>query len=65
MKKVNSCLVPKPSKDAAVYTRLRDALIKAHCENERGAHKCCGAITLTRTSITLTCPLCGDHRSLL
>ncbi len=64
---INSCLTPTPvrAKEAEVYTSIRDTVVRAHCAAKRPSHRCCGKITLTRTDMTLNCPLCGDAKSLI
>ena len=59
---VNLCWVPKrvPPEDAAAYQALREA----HCEQKHPSRDCSGRITLDRSGVTLTCPICGDARSL-
>lgn len=66
MLRPNACLLPMPapSKEAEIYTRIRDRLIKAHCAAKRD-HRCCGAIIITRTTITFNCQLCGDARQVI
>lgn len=61
--KVTICLIaqPAPAAEATIYRRLRDLLIKTHCSAER-AHKCCGAITITRDCVLFQCPACGDFK---
>ena len=63
---VNACHVPEPAPDRMVeiYRRMRDVMVKQHCDAKRD-HLCCGAITITRDDVTLNCPLCGDCRQLL
>lgn len=64
--KPTCCDMPEPAPvgEAAIYRRIRDLLIRAHCSAKRD-HLCCGAITLTRGAITLNCPLCGDTRAII
>lgn len=61
------CLMPSPAKpsEATIYRRMRDVMIRSHCERGAEAHKCVGAITLTRDAIVLNCPICGDSKSLI
>lgn len=63
---INTCEMPTsaPRRDAEIYARIRDRLIKAHCEAGRD-HKCCGKITIDRAHISFNCPLCGDARQIL
>lgn len=63
----NCCLMPRPApKDEAIlYRRIRDRMLKMHCADGRPAHKCAGQITLSRESILLQCPRCGDEKKLL
>jgi len=65
--KPNACHMPAPARrsEAEIYRSLRDTLIRSHCERKAGAHQCSGAITITRTDITLNCRLCGDLRQTL
>ena len=51
-----------PDSETAIYERLRERIVSAHCAADRGAHQCCGKITLDRQHITLSCRLCGDAR---
>lgn len=64
---VDSCLVPKPVSpdEAKIYASLRDVVVRSHCAAGRSSHLCCGAITMTRSDMTLNCPLCGDAKSLI
>lgn len=55
---------PAPLRDSEIYARFRNTMIRAHCAAKRG-HLCCGAITITRDTITMNCPLCGDCRMIL
>ena len=59
---VNLCHVPRPmpAEDAAAYAALREV----HCEQKRESHECAGRVTIDRNGVTLSCPLCGDARSL-
>lgn len=63
---IDHCLMPEPapSREAEIYTKLRDRLVRAHCEAKR-EHACCGKITIDRAHITFNCPLCGDARQLI
>jgi hypothetical protein len=63
---VNCCLLPKKvsKKQADVYAKIRDTLIRAHCENDAKDHPCAGCITITAKHVTLSCRLCGDARLL-
>jgi predicted RNA-binding Zn-ribbon protein involved in translation (DUF1610 family) len=50
-----------PAAEAEAY----QAVHQHHCaDNNRTAHSCAGKITIDRLGITLSCPRCGDHRSL-
>lgn len=44
---------------ADVLTKLRGM----HCSRKRPSHDCSGRIVVDRNGMTLTCPLCGDERS--
>lgn len=61
--RANCCEMPRPARqrEAKLYRSIRDVMIRSHCEAARG-HQCCGAITITRDTITLNCKLCGDLR---
>lgn len=63
----NACHMPLPEepKVAAVYAGIRTSMVKAHCADKRPSHLCAGAITITRDTITLNCPRCGDLRKTL
>lgn len=63
----NACHMPKPAprSEAEIYRSIRDLLIGSHCERKAEAHQCAGAITITRSDITLNCRLCGDLRQTL
>ena len=65
--KPNTCLMPEPVRrsEAEIYRSIRDRMVRSHCDRKAEAHKCCGAITITRTDITLSCRLCGDARNIL
>lgn len=61
---INSCDMPTPTTrdEATVYRHIRDTLVAAHCADKRPSHRCCGAITIDRATITFACPRCGDAR---
>lgn len=65
--KPNTCDMPTPARrsEAEIYRSIRDRMVRSHCDRKAAAHQCCGAITITRTDITLNCRLCGDVRSIL
>lgn len=65
--KPNACHMPAPAprSEAEIYRSIRDTLIRSHCARTGEAHRCCGAITITRTDITMNCRLCGDLRQTL
>ncbi|MCJ2022124.1 hypothetical protein MKK84_32780 [Methylobacterium sp. E-065] len=65
--KPNACHMPEPAprSEAEIYRSIRDVVIRSHCKRKVGAHQCAGAITITRTDITLNCRLCGDLRQTL
>lgn len=62
-----ACHMPRPEdpKMAAIYAGIRRTIVKAHCADHREHHRCAGAITITRDTITLNCPRCGDVRKTL
>jgi len=62
----NQCLIPTPlpPNESEIYSRIRDLLIKTHCDAKR-RHQCCGRITIDREHITFNCPLCGDARNII
>lgn len=64
---INGCNMPKPApkRDAAIYASMRDLMVRAHCADKRPAHRCAGAITITRTDIMFQCPRCGDARQII
>jgi hypothetical protein len=57
-----SCPLPThlPADEAAIYQKLR----ALHCADRRPGHQCHGKVSLERNGMTLSCPRCGDHRSL-
>jgi hypothetical protein len=57
--------IPAPARDAEIYARLRDTIVRAHCADGRPAHRCAGRITITRTDITFQCLRCGDARQII
>lgn len=62
------CLIPGEvdnDREADLYRRIRDTLLRAHCDDGRDEHRCVGRITLDRDGITLNCARCGDARQLL
>lgn len=63
----NLCHMPTPEepKIATIYRQMREMLVRAHCADKRPHHRCAGAITITRDTITLNCPRCGDLRKTL
>lgn len=63
----NTCHMPVPEEPAiaTVYANLRKTIVRAHCADGREHHRCAGAITITRDTITLNCPRCGDLRKTL
>lgn len=62
-----ACHVPAPEEPrmAAIYAGIRQTIVKAHCADHREHHRCAGAITITRDTITLNCLRCGDLRKIL
>lgn len=67
MTKTDCCKLPKPAsrRDARFYLKMRDLMIASHCANKGRDHPCAGSITITATTITMSCALCGDVRQLL
>jgi hypothetical protein len=65
--KPNACHMPEPAprSEAEIYRSIRKTLIRSHCARKGETHRCCGAITITRTDITMNCRLCGDLRQTL
>lgn len=65
--RAQACFVASqcPPDEAEIYTKFRDVVLGAHCGDKRPSHKCCGKIILERSTITLSCPLCGDCRQLV
>lgn len=63
----NCCHMPTPEtkKMSGIYAGIRRTMVKAHCADSRPHHLCAGAITITRDTITLNCPRCGDLRKTL
>jgi hypothetical protein len=62
------CDMPQPVEDereATVYAAMREVVVRSHCADKRPAHRCAGAITIDRDSITLNCRRCGDSRRTL
>lgn len=59
-----ACHMPTPCdpREAKVYKGFRELVVRSHCADGRPAHRCAGAITITRDNITLNCPRCGDLR---
>lgn len=56
------CCLPTgmPADEAAAWQELR----RVHCADGRDHHHCLGQVTIDRAGITLSCPRCGDARSL-
>lgn len=55
------CRVPEPmiAGMAIVCHRLR----QVHCAKKKTSHECSGRLIIDRNGMTLSCPLCGDERS--
>jgi hypothetical protein len=55
------CRMPAqmPALDAELYEKIRTL----HCDRKLESHECSGRVVLDRNGMTLSCPLCGDHRS--
>lgn len=63
-----ACHMPVPvrsKKEAEIYRKFRELVIKAHCADDRPAHRCAGTISIDRATITLNCPRCGDLRQII
>lgn len=61
---INACHLPTPAPDREV--ELYRKILDAHCDQRDGAgHECRGKISITRNTLTLSCPLCGDSRKTL
>jgi hypothetical protein len=56
------CFLPTRTseKEAELYQKLHGRL----CADNRPTHSCAGKVSIDRLGITLSCPRCGDHRSL-
>ena len=56
------CALPTTTsvKEAELYQEIRSR----HCAAGRDGHHCLGRISIDRAGITLSCPRCGDARSL-
>lgn len=56
------CALPThcPPAEVGLYQKIR----QLHCEDRRPGHQCQGRVTIDRNGITLSCPRCGDARSL-
>lgn len=56
------CVMPThiPAEQAEAY----QAVHEFHCADNRPGHRCAGKVMIDRLGITLSCPRCGDHRSL-
>ena len=52
-----------PTTCSAEETELYRLLRETHCAAGRDAHHCVGQVTIDREGITLSCPRCGDARS--
>lgn len=55
------CALPTHAseKEAELYQKIR----QRHCADGRPGHECQGRIILDRNGVTLSCPRCGDARS--
>lgn len=62
MPKVTACYVPTAMSDESA--KLHRAFHKMHCARNVTAHRCAGSVTVNTEGVILSCPLCGDHRSL-
>lgn len=61
---IKCCKMPKTvnEKEAKVY----DILLASHCDHpdkNKGAHECCGAITISKNAIVCRCKKCGDSKA--
>lgn len=56
-----ACLMPSAMDpvEAQLYEKVRTF----HCDRKAESHACRGRVTLDRNGMTLSCPLCGDHRT--
>jgi hypothetical protein len=63
----NCCHMPKPApkKEAEVYRKFRDLIVRTHCADDRPAHRCAGTISIDRATVTMNCPRCGDCRQII
>lgn len=59
------CLLPTTCspEETRVYRDLHHLLRERHCAAGEASHECQGRIILDRNGITLSCPRCGDARS--
>lgn len=63
IERMNACYWPPEQvkqRDAVIYERIRDRVVRAHCADDRKSHKCAGRITMDRNSMILQCRRCGD-----
>lgn len=60
---INACHMPTPAekREREIYLKV----LEVHCEQRGDGHECRGKISITRNTITLNCPLCGDSRKTL
>lgn len=60
---INACHVPTeaPPREKEIYAKI----LEIHCDQKGDGHECRGAVTITRRSLTLKCPLCGDSKKTL
>jgi hypothetical protein len=57
--------VAEEPKVAAVYRKMRELIVRAHCADKRPTHRCAGTVSIDRATITLNCPRCGDLRKII
>lgn len=60
---INACLMPTQADETE--QRIYRKFLEVHCDQKGDGHECRGAVTITRSAITLKCPLCGDSRKTL
>jgi hypothetical protein len=58
---IEICRLPQqmPSHEAELYRQVH----AMHCARRETGHQCSGRVSIDKNGITLTCPLCGDARS--
>jgi hypothetical protein len=60
---INACLMPTEAlpREKEIYAKI----LETHCDQKGDGHECRGKVSITRTTLTLSCPLCGDSRKTL